>query len=288
MNVTIAEAIQKAAARLAAHKVPDARWDAELLLCHALGRDRAWLLIHMQGQLDEQGRLAYENAIDRRSVREPLQYITGFQEFWGLQFIVTPDVLIPRPETELVVEAALRPGTTAVTPVIVDLCTGSGCIAVSLATECPQAQIFATDRSGAALEIARRNARQNGVADRIRFLEGDLFMPLGGMDLIGRIDVIASNPPYIRSDELMELQPEVRDFEPELALIAGRKGTEIAERIIIAAPTYLRAGGSLIMEMGLGQTEALRKFIEDTDRYHAIEVLKDLAGIERVIVARNK
>jgi len=288
MNVTIAEAIQRAAARLSAHKIDHARLDAEVLLGHALRRDRAWILIHMQDRLDNQGRLSYENAINRRSVREPLQYITGLQEFWGLPFIVTPDVLIPRPETELVVEAAVRMGKTAATPVFVDLCTGSGCIAVSLAKEHPQARIFATDRSGAALEIARRNARQNGVADRIQFLEGDLFIPLSGADLIGHIDVLTANPPYIRMDELPDLQPEVRDFEPEIALIAGRSGTEIAERIIHAAPTYLRAGGSLIMEMGLGQAEALRKFIEHTDRYHAIEILKDLAGIERVVVAKKK
>ena len=285
--MTIAEATQKAAARLAAHKVPDAHRDAELLLCHALGRDRAWLLGHMQEQLDEQGRVAYEHFIGRRAVREPLQYITGLQEFWGLPFIVTPDVLIPRPETEFVVEAAVQAVSGNGTPVIVDLCTGSGCIAVSLAREHPGARIFATDRSGAALDIARRNARQNGVADRIQFLEGDLLMPLRAMGLIGHIDVITANPPYIRNDEVPMLQPEVRDFEPELALVAGPDGTEIAERIIIAAATYLRSGGSLIMEMGIGQTVALRKFLTYTGRFIAIDVLKDLAGIERVIVARN-
>jgi release factor glutamine methyltransferase len=286
--VTIAEAIQKAAMRLSAHKIENARLDAEVLLGHALGRDRAWLLIHMQDQLDDPGQRVYENYIDRRAVREPLQYITGFQEFWGLPFIVTPAVLIPRPETELVVESAIRTGKTAATPVIVDLCTGSGCIAVSLAREHPQARIFATDRSGAALDIARRNARQNGVADRIRFLEGDLFEPLSETDLIGRVDIIAANPPYIRRDELPTLQPEVRDFEPTMALIAGPDGTEIAERIINTAPNYLRSGGSLVLEMGMGQTDALRKIVAATGAYTEPEVLKDLAGIERVIVAKKK
>jgi release factor glutamine methyltransferase len=285
---TLAEAIQQAAARLAAHKVENARLDAEVLLGHALGRDRAWLLVHMQDQLDEQGRLAYENSIGRRAVREPLQYITGLQEFWGLPFIVTSDVLIPRPETELVVEAAVRTGKTTATPVFVDLCTGSGCIAISLAKEHPQARIFATDRSRAALDIARRNALQNGVADRIRFLEGDLFMPLSGVDLIGRIDVITANPPYIRNDEFALLQPEVRDFEPEMALLSGPDGTEMAERIINAAATYLKPGGALIMEMGISQAESLRKFITYTGRYlSTIDILKDLAGIERVIVAKK-
>ena len=284
---TLAESIQKAAARLAAHKVPDARRDAELLLCHALGRDRAWLLVHMQDQLNAPGERVYEQYIDRRAVREPLQYITGLQEFWGLPFIVTPDVLIPRPETEFVVEAALKAVRGNSSPVIVDLCTGSWCIAVSIARELPEARIFATDRSDAALDIAGKNALQNGVADRIQFLSGDLFIPLNRTDIVGRIDVITANPPYIRRDELPVLQPEVRDFEPEVALIAGPSGTEIAERIIDAATAYLRSGGSLIMEMGFGQSEALRSIVEKTGSYRPLEVLKDLAGIERVIVAKK-
>ena len=285
--MTIAEAIQKAAGRLAAHKVPDARRDAELLLCHALGKDRAWLLIHMQDHLDDQGRRVYERDIDRRSVREPLQYITGIQEFWGLPFKVTPAVLIPRPETELVVESAIKAAARSAAPVIIDLCTGSGCIAISLAKELPRARIFATDRSEDALEIARQNARQNSVAERVRFLAGDLFGPLEEMDLRMGVDIIVTNPPYIRSEELPTLQPEVRDFEPEMALIAGAVGTEIAERIIITAHNYLRSGGSLIMEMGMGQTDAIRKIIADTNRYRKPEVLKDLAGIERVITAEK-
>lgn len=274
--------------RLSAHGIEHARLDAELLLGHALGRDRAWLLVHMQDQFEGPGQRLYEKYIDRRAVREPLQYITGVQEFWGLPFIVTPDVLIPRPETELVVESAIRSMRTVAAPVFIDLCTGSGCIAVSLAREYPRARIFATDRSEPALDIARRNARQNGVADRIRFLEGDLFEPLNETDLIGRVDAIVTNPPYIRSDELPALQPEVRDFEPEMALIAGPAGTEIAERIIGESPVYLRSGGSLIMEMGMGQTDALRTIIAAAGAYAEPEVLKDLAGIERVILAKKK
>jgi release factor glutamine methyltransferase len=286
--VTIAEAIQKAAVRLAAQQVPDARRNAELLLCHALGRDRAWVLVHGRDELDALSLRSFETSIDRRAAREPLQHITGFQEFWGLPFTVTRDVLIPRPETEFVVEAAAAAVSETPAPVIIDLCTGSGCIAVSLAYELPRARIFATDRSGAALDIARHNARRNGVADRIRFLEGDLFGPLDELDLTGRADVIAANPPYVRSGDLASLQPEVRDFEPELALIAGPEGTEVAERIIGAAPEYLRSGGSLIVEMGLGQAEALRKAIKTAGRYGPVEVLKDLAGIERVIIAKKE
>ena len=285
--MTIAEAIQKAAGRLAAHKVPNARLDAEVLFSHAVGRDRAWVLIHMQDQPDDQGLRMFEKSVERRSVREPLQYITGSQEFWGLTFRVTPDVLIPRPETEFVVEAALKTAAGNPAPAIIDLCTGSGCIAVSLASTLPQARVFAADRSEKALKIARQNAQQNGVADRIRFLEGDLFGPFEELDLAGRVDIITVNPPYVRSDELPTLQPEVRDFEPEMALVAGPAGIEVAERIFRQAPELLRPAGTLVMEMGIGQGDALRKIVDKTGDFGPIEIVKDLAGIERVIVAKK-
>jgi release factor glutamine methyltransferase len=285
--VTIVEAIRQAAAILSAHNVPDARLDAELLLRHALGRDRAWLLVHMQDGLDDRAQRSFERSVERRKLREPLQYIIGTQEFRDLPFRVTPDVLIPRPETELVVEAALTAVKEDEMPVIVDLCTGSGCIAISIAKELAASRIFATDRSERAVSVAQENARLNGVADRIRFLEGDLFGPFEEMDLRSRIDCIATNPPYVRSGDLPTLQPEVRDFEPEMALVAGPEGTEIAERIIHSAPEYLRQGGSLIMEMGIGQTAALGQIVEDTHKFGPIEVVKDLAGIERVIVTKR-
>jgi release factor glutamine methyltransferase len=203
-------------------------------------------------------------------------------------FLVTPEVLIPRPETELVVETALGLLENAQPALAVDLCTGSGCIAVSLASELPAARFLAVDRSREALAVARTNARTHGASDRIRFFEGDLFSPLAGIDLGAGAAVITANPPYIRTDELATLQPEVRDFEPEVALVAGPKGTEIAERIVTDAPRYLLPGGSLIMEMGIGQAGALRTTIEENGNYRAPEVLKDLAGIERVIVAQIK
>ena len=285
--MTIIETINKAAARLSAHKVDNARWDAELLVCHVLGRDRAWLLAHMQDQIDEQSLRLYERVIDRRAVREPLQYITGRQEFWGLPFKVTPDVLIPRPETEFVVEAALKAVSMAIAPVIIDVCTGSGCIAISLAKELLNAQVFATDRSEQALGIARENARMNQVADRIRFLAGNLFTPVNELDLHGKVDVIATNPPYIPMGDLASLQPEVRDFEPEMALIAGPQGTEIGTAIIRQAPQCLKQGGTLVMEMGMGQTAELSRIVNDTGNYRSLEIVKDLAGIERVLVARK-
>ncbi len=286
--MNISEAIAAAAVRLTSRKVPDARLDAELLLGHALGRDRAWLVAHYPDEMEPRALLVYERLLDRRAAREPLQYITGRQEFWGLEFLVSPAVLVPRPETELVVESALRSLQAVPAPLIIDLCTGSGCIAVSLARELPGSRVFALDRSGDALEAARENARRHAVADRIRLLEGDLFAPLAELDLAGKVDLVSANPPYIRTGELASLQPEVRDFEPEVALIAGPRGTEIAERIIAEAPGCLRGGGCLVMEMGMGQAGELKRFAAGTGLYSAIAILKDLAGIERVIVAKKK
>jgi release factor glutamine methyltransferase len=287
--VTLAEAIYQAAQRLSVHGISNARLDAEILLAHIFMRDRAWLIIHRDESLDEAQRTLFEDAVNRRTRREPLQYITGKQEFWGLDFSVTPDVLIPRPETELVVEAALKIIQTEGGQVtIVDLCVGSGCIAVSLAKETDAACIFATDKSDRALAVARENARKHDVSDRIRFLEGDLFGPLAELDLHGMVDIIVSNPPYVRSGDLSALQPEVKDFEPELALIAGPKGTEIQQRIIGTAPEFLKKHGALIMEMGQGQSEALMRMVNDAGRYEIPEIMNDLAGIERVIVARKK
>ena len=267
----------------------NARLDAEMLLCHALGRNRAWLITHIHDAFGDEVRTLFESTVDRRATREPLQHIIGTQEFWGLEFLVTPDVLIPRHETELIIESSLAFIRDRGTPQrIVDLCTGSGCIAVSLAKELPRAQVFATDRSAKALDIARQNARVHDVADRIRFFEGDLFGPLEELDIQGQVDIIVSNPPYVSAGELSTLQAEVRDFEPEMALIAGPEGSEFHERIISAAPGYLRQRGALIMEMGVDQAVRVAGMIRENGQYGQYEILKDLAGIERVIVAQRK
>jgi release factor glutamine methyltransferase len=286
--LTIAEAIYQAAQKLSALGIPNARLDAEVLLSYILGKDRAWLITHGKEALEREGQNLFEDALDRRSRREPLQYIIGRQEFWGLEFIVTPDVLIPRPETELLVETAvkiLKGNSTRAA--IADLCTGSGCIAISLAKELPDARIFATDTSARALVVARENARTNGVADRIRFFEGDLLHPFEELDLQARLDVITANPPYIRAGDLPMLQAEVRDYEPQVALIAGPDGTEIQKEIIENAPAFLKKQGALIMEMGLGQAETLTRMAAAAGGYGKPEILKDLAGIDRVIVTRR-
>jgi len=286
--VTLAEVINNASSKLGIAGVTNARLDAEVLLSHIMSRDRAWLFTHIHDTLDDETRGVFENTVERRSKREPLQYILGKQEFWGLAFIVTPDVLIPRPETELVVESALKIIESMNQQItIVDLCTGSGCIAISLAKELKVARVFAVDKSGRALDIAKENARKHGVSDRIRFLEGDLYQPLEMLDILGGVDIIVSNPPYVQSGDYDMLQPEVRDFEPAMALFAGPQGTEIHRKIIEGAPAYLKQTGALIMEMGLGQAKFLTKMTQDTEAYGVPEILKDLAGIERVIVAKK-
>jgi len=286
--VTLAEAIYNATNRLSAAGITNARLDAEVLLAHIIQRDRVWLITHRDDVLNDKDQRDFDEAIRRRSKREPLQHIIGNQEFWGLEFKVTPDVLIPRPETELIVEAALMLVQDRNQQVrIIDLCTGSGCIAVSLAKELASAHIIATDASERALVVARENARDHGVADRIRYLEGDLFEPLEELDIRGHIDIMVSNPPYVRTGDLPTLQPEVRDYEPARALIAGPEGTEMAMRIIQNASEYLKKNGALIVEMGLGQAEALTRMVEATGAYDRSSILKDLAGIDRVIVARK-
>ena len=286
--MTLAEAIHNASNRLSAAGIANARLDAEVLLAHIIKKDRVWLITHRDEVLDDEQQRAFAEVIRRRTGREPLQHIMGSQEFWGLEFMVTPDVLIPRPETEHIIEAALAIVQDRNSPVrIIDLCTGSGCIAVSLAKELAAARIIATDASEKALAVARENSRRHGVAERIRFLQGDLFGPLEELDLRGQVDILVSNPPYVLAGNLSTLQPEVRDYEPQMALIAGPEGTEIAIRIIRTAPEYLKQNGALIMEMGMGQSEALMRAVAATSAYAGPDILKDLAGINRVIVARK-
>jgi release factor glutamine methyltransferase len=287
-TVTIAEAISYASGKLASARIGTARLDAEVLLSRIIEKDRAWLFSHDRDELDEGQFRRFADIIARRALREPLQYITGRQEFWGLGFIVTPAVLIPRPETELLVETAIKLMRGATGPMtVVDLCTGSGCVAISLARELVNARVVATDISIRALAVARENAELHGVSERITFLEGDLFGPLEELDLRDRVDVITVNPPYVPSGDLAALQPEVKDHEPTNALIAGPDGMEIQRRIIDAGSGFLKQNGALIMEMGMGQADLLRQLVETRRPYDRPEILKDLAGIDRVLVAKK-
>ena len=239
-------------------------------------------------QVEGPAEARYRDLVARRAARHPLQYLTGIQEFWSLSFKVTPAVLIPRPETEGIIEAFLRL-CDAPDPVVLDVGTGSGCLAVTVARELPGARVFAGDLSEAALAVARENAAAHGVAARIDFRRGDLFGPFRGSghgtDLSGRVDFILTNPPYLGDDEFPGLMPEVRDHEPRGALSAGPDALAVHRRLARECAEFLKPGGHLIAEMGLGQEAALRALYGGQPRLEVTAVLPDLAGIPRVLVA---
>lgn len=255
-----------------------ARRDAELLLMHLLGCDRAWLLTHPEAPLSPEQITLYRQFLARRARHEPIQYITGEQEFFGLNFRVTPDVLIPRPETEHLVEALLARVPHDAPLRIADIGTGSGAIAVALAHSLSNAHLTALDNSPAALAVARGNAQRNNVASRIRFVESDLLAAVAGEGF----DAIVSNPPYIAASEVLEAQ--VRDFEPASALFAGPTGLEIYQRLIPEAHAALKADGWLLLEIGHSQREAIHQLLA---AWHNVSFVADLQGIPRVACAQR-
>jgi release factor glutamine methyltransferase len=260
--------------------------EADWLLAPALGLSPLALVVEGGRRLPPALVERAWEFIARRAAREPLQYILGTQEFRGLEFVVTPDVLIPRPETEILVEETLKAMSGLPRPVIADVGTGSGCIAVAVAQECPAAAIFALDLSEKALAIARSNATRHGVRPRIRFLRADLLgacASSGG----GLFDVVASNPPYIRDGDLDGLQPEVSRYEPRLALAAGSDGLAVQRRLLAEAPSLLKPGGSLLLELGCGQAEAVLGMARSGANWASVECRTDRAGIERVLIARK-
>jgi release factor glutamine methyltransferase len=260
-----------------------AELDARLLAQFVLGWSAERLITCGHDPVPPDFAGKYDALVERRLGREPYAYIVGQQEFWGLPFEVSPAVLIPRHETELIVEVALElfpePGRSLKAA---DLGTGSGCLAVALATERPAARIVATDISGAALAVARQNAARHGVADRIEFRCADLLN-----DLAGPFDMIACNPPYVAERDRRGLQPEVRDHEPDVALFGGADGFHIVERLVQGASVYLRPGGYLLFEFGLGQDERIESLIADTDNLGLRELRRDLQGIARTAVVER-
>ncbi len=282
MPASAGQALQVARSRLAATS-QNPRRDAEVLLAHILGCGQTALLTHPERPLSLPELARYESFLTRRLASEPMQYITGAQEFFGLLFEVTPDVLIPRPETEQLVEALLeRIGPQAnariVNTRILDVGTGSGAIAVALAHTLPQSQVTALDLSLAALEVARRNAERHGVSERVRFLHSDLLEAVDSADF----DAVVSNPPYVADAEVLERQ--VSDYEPHSALYAGPTGLEVYERLIPQVRKVLKPEGWLLLEVGFGQSPALLRLLSDwTD----VSFQNDLQGIPRVAVARR-
>ena len=258
----------------------NSRADATLLLRHVLQIPRAELYAYRDRHLTQPQLQIFQELIDQRRTGKPIQYITGEQEFFGLPFRVTPDVLIPRPETEHLVEAAIVRLQNSSAPRIADVGTGSGAIAVALAHSMPHAELVALDISPAALAIAEHNAEENGVAERIRFVASDLLRDVAGE----RFDAVISNPPYVAEHERKTLPQEVREFEPALALFAGPTGLEIYTRLIVEARDVLEPGGWLLMEIGHGQRDAVAKLLHGWD---GVEFIPDLQGIPRVAVARK-
>lgn len=280
---SLREWLQQGEARLHAGPHPErARLDAETLMLHLIGKNRAWLLAHLEDEFGGCKSIGYSQQIERRLAGEPIQYITGECEFYGLSFSVNRDVLIPRPETEHVVEKVLELASLLVGPRLVDVGTGSGAIAIALAHESPGAKVTATDVSDAALRVARRNAERTGVAERIRFLEGDLLKPVAAE----QFEFVVSNPPYVATDDRASLALEVRDHEPDVALFAGSNGLDIYRRLVPAAYRVLVAGGFAVFEIGYGQAEAVAELFSAAG-FVDIEFAKDLQGVDRVITARR-
>ncbi|MBI5694488.1 MAG: peptide chain release factor N(5)-glutamine methyltransferase [Nitrospirae bacterium] len=282
--MTIHDALTQAAVRLKDAGVAEDRIEAEAMLAVAMGTNRAGVVARMREELDEGAGTEFRLMVDRRVTREPVQYIFGYEVFRDMPFRVTPDVLIPRPETEILVMAAVRLLKRYTTPLVADIGTGSGCIAVSVAAANPDAVVYAVDSSWAALEVAKGNAERNGVSGRVWFLHGDLLAPLDDTALRGGFDMILSNPPYIPSREVDGLQPEVR-FEPRPALDGGWDGLDAVWRLISGAPSYLRPGGLLIAEIGFEQADAVKALVDEEPALEYMDILPDFAGIERVLIA---
>ena len=286
-SVQLKQCLSSAVADLSARQVPSPRMNAELLLMFTLGCDRAFLYAHPERELTNEEQSRYNAALAERSRGMPAQYITGHQEFWGMDLIVTPAVLIPRPETEQLVETLVelvreksgqeQEGRDLR---IADVGTGSGCIALALAKELPSARIDATDFSPAALEVARANAARHRLEARIRFQQNNLLAGFAAE----AFDFIVSNPPYVGQSEQDQVQLEVRKFEPRDAVFAGRKGTEVIERLIPQARGALKPGGWLVMEISGTLAEEVKTLLGD---WAEVEIRPDLQSIPRMALARK-
>ncbi len=283
-------ALQTGLKTLLQHQVPSAHLAAELLLMHALRCDRAHLYTCPERELDAETTGRYFRLIEERTTGKPTQYITGHQEFWGLDFEVTPDVLIPRPETEHLVERVLEIAAQQKLPKdarlrIADVGTGSGCIVLALASEFPRAVLFGVDISRTALVVASRNARRLNMPERVKFLESDLLARLLDKDFAGTFDFVVANPPYVGETEVDMVQREVRAFEPRVAWGGVARGEEIYARLFPQALQVLKPGGSVVVEIGYNMRERVLPLLGAD--WKDIEVMPDLAGIPRVVSARK-
>jgi release factor glutamine methyltransferase len=280
LTVWIRRTLEQAGVETAAQ---ESRW----LVAHALGLESHHLASKAPEQVSVEQWAHAVSLASRRATHEPLQYILGTQEFCGLEFQVSSAVLIPRPETEVLVQEVVRAVDLDKKSVLVDVGTGSGCVAVALATILGNARIVGVDRSPQALAVAKGNAERHAVAEKIEWMESDLLSALRERGMAGTVDIIVSNPPYIAEADWTGLQPEVREFEPRSALFSGPTGTEFHERLLRESKEFLVPGGTLVMEIGQGQWAAVRQMAERIGGYAPLRVVEDEAGIERVVIARR-
>ena len=275
---SISEALAKAESILGTNGIAEPRREAASLVMLAIEKEKTFLYAHSDYELTELESSRFESLLERRAAREPLQYISGVQEFYGLEFEVTPDVLIPRPETEILVEHAIELLKSQPLQRFCEIGVGSGCISISILHHLPSASAIGLDVSTSALNVARRNSEKLGVCERLQFVESDVFEKTPDE----RFDMIVSNPPYVPSIDIEGLQPEVRDFEPHLALSDGRDGLSIISRIVGQAPRFLKSGGFLLMEIGFNQSPLVVGMFE-SGIWRATELFPDLQGIPRVV-----
>ena len=272
--------MQKATEILQTSAIAEPRREAASLLAFVLQKDKTFLIAHSEYELTEREEKNFRDFLNRRAAHEPFQYIVGKQEFYGLDFLVTPDVLIPRPETELIVENAVGILRDLKNPRFCEVGVGSGCISVSILHEVRTASGVGLDISENALRIAEKNAENNKVSNRLELKTSDIFTGLS----TEKFDLIVSNPPYIPGEDFSVLQPEVRDFEPQTALTDGRNGLSIIEKIILEAPNFLKPGSFLLMEIGFDQSSRVREMFDDKT-WQALDFLPDLQGIPRMVKA---
>jgi release factor glutamine methyltransferase len=276
-------ALSSAIERLEAADVGSPRMNAEVLLMFVLGVNRAYLYAHPERELTAEEEARYDGVLAQRATGMPSQYITGHQEFWGLDFVVSPAVLIPRPETEHLVESVLELARGMARPKLVDVGTGSGCVALSLAHELTGAEVYAVDVSAEALEIARANAGRLQLDKRVHFMQSNVLEALAGVD---DFDFVVSNPPYVGFGEADKVQKSVRDFEPRVAVFAGQQGLDVIGSLIEQAHRALKPGGWLALEIGYSMRDAVVDLLSRT-MWEDVRVVPDLQGIPRVVAARK-
>ena len=277
------QALSSAIDRLEAADVGSPRMNAEVLLMFVLGVNRAYLYAHPERDLTAEDEARYDEVLARRATGMPSQYITGHQEFWGLDFVVSPAVLIPRPETEHLVETVLELARGTERPKLVDIGTGSGCVALALAHELKDVEVYAVDVSAEALALARANAARLGLDGRVLFLQSNVLEALAG---VHDFDFVVSNPPYVGFGEADKVQKSVRDFEPRVAVFAGEQGLDVIRRLIEQAHRALKPGGWLALEIGYSMRDAVVNLLSPT-MWEDVRVVPDLQGIPRVVAARK-